>query len=229
MSAAGSVVRTGSPQVRVTTSSGSITVTAETRDDVEVTSNGKVAQRPASQQDPIDVPRSAEVKVRCPVGTDVMAGTSSGSVRLLGDFGDVRITSQSGSMSVGNASSTDLRTASGDVEVEHCDGTCRVTTTSGSVRVRSAGEADVRGGSGDVRVSGVTAQVRTVSGSIDLAAGGDVTVATVSGSITVSMDPSVHPRVVTRGRKAPKIDVAEGNECDVSVCSLSDSVTVRSR
>ena len=63
------------PQVRVTTSSGSIAIVAEDRDDVEVTSRGKVRHRPASDLDDIDVRRSDSVELRCPVGADVVAGT----------------------------------------------------------------------------------------------------------------------------------------------------------
>ena len=219
----------GRPQVRVTTSSGSITITAEARDDIAVESKGRVERRPSTSQDPIDVRRSDSVKLRCPTGSDVMAGTSSGSVRLLGVFGDVRVTSQSGSIDVGEVTSADLRTRSGNVDVVGCDGLCRVELKSGSVRVRRAGDADIGGGSGTARVSGLTARVRTVSGTIDLAVGSNASVETVSGSITVSLPAHVRPRVDVGATKRAHIDVVQGEDCDLSVRSLSGSVTVRAR
>jgi hypothetical protein len=44
--------------------------------------------------------RSGDVEVTCPVGTDVILGTSSGKVRLEGRLGDVRITGSSGKVRV---------------------------------------------------------------------------------------------------------------------------------
>ncbi|MEJ7582999.1 MAG: DUF4097 family beta strand repeat-containing protein [Acidimicrobiales bacterium] len=214
--------------MRVSTSSGSITITAEARDDVEVVASGLVERRPSTRQDPIDVRRSDTVEVRCPAGSDVMAGTHSGSVRLKGAFGDVRVTSHSGSLSVGEVASADLRTRSGDVEVAGCDGVCRVAVKSGSVRIGRSGDAEVGGVSGTVRVSGLNARVRTVSGTVDLHVGGDATVETVSGSITVSLPVHVHPRIEMRAKRA-RIEVTEGEDCDLSVRSVSGSVTVRPR
>lgn len=215
--------------LRVTTSSGSVTMSAERRDDIEIESGGQVERRPSPQQTPIDVRRSANVDVRCPLGTDIVIGTSSGSVRLSGLLGDIRVTSASGSISVEETTSADLRTASGDVTVEHCQGLCRITTSSGSVRVGQAGDADVRGVSGTVRVAALTARVRTVSGTIELAADGDASVATVSGRVTISLPPHIHPNVVARGLKRPKVNVDQGHDCDIAVRSVSGSVVVCSR
>ena len=117
-------------------------------------------------------------------------------MQLDGVLGDVRVTTQSGSVRVADMSSADLRTTSGSVEVQHCEGSCRITTTSGSVRIDGAGDADVSGGSGTVRVTGVTTRVRTVSGTVKLVAGGDVSVETVSGTIAITVPPHLHPRVV---------------------------------
>ncbi len=218
------------PQVRLTTSSGSVTLVAERRDDIEVDSGGgEVKRYPSSEVEAINVRGSASVELRCPAGSDVVVGTRSGAVRMRGELGDVRVTTHSGSISVGDVESADLRTASGSVEVHHCDTVCRVTTSSGSVEIRAAVDADVRGGSGTVRVSSGTATVRTVSGTVELAATGDSSVDTVSGAITVSLPPHVHPRVAMRGSKSPKIKVSEGDDCKVSLCSLSGKVTVRSR
>lgn len=217
----------GRPKVRVATSSGSIQIVAEPRRDLEVASGGAIERRPSTQDDEIDVRRSDSVEIRCPDGADVVAGTSSGSVRLSGLFGDVRVTSQSGSIDVDDVASADLRTTSGDVRLETCIETCRVTTTSGEVRVGQAGDADVRGGSGTVRASARTARVRTVSGTIDLDVGGDAIVEAVSGAVTVLVPPHVHPRVVTLGQKRPHIRLVEGDDCEISVRSVSGDVTVR--
>lgn len=219
----------GRQRVRLSTSSGSIEITAEPRADVEITSKRGVERRPSAAEDAIDVPRSGPVQVRCPTGCDVVVGTSSGSVRLVGELGDVRVTTHSGSMTVDDVASADLRTTSGSVDLRRCTGVVRATTKSGSVRVRDAGEADISGVSGTMDVSGRTAQVRTVSGTVKLSVRGDASVQTVSGSVAVSLPAGVHPRIVARGMKRPKIEVDQGDDCVVSVRTVSGSVVVRVR
>ena len=144
------VAAPGRPQVRVAASSGHVVITAEARDDVEVVSKDGPEHRSCSAGEVVDIKRSGTVELRCPLGTDVVAGTSSGKVRLEGELGDVRVTSQSGAIRVAPRPSADLRTTSGSVEVQHCEGSCRITTTSGTVRIDGAGDADVSGGSGTV-------------------------------------------------------------------------------
>ena len=53
--------------------------------------------------------------MRCPTGTDLVAGTVSGGVKLKGRLGSVSITSSSGSIRVGAVTEADLRTGSGSV------------------------------------------------------------------------------------------------------------------
>ena len=49
---------------------------------------------------------SRNLEVTCPEGADVILGTASGKVRLVGRFGDVRVTSASGSVQVDRATSS---------------------------------------------------------------------------------------------------------------------------
>jgi DUF4097 and DUF4098 domain-containing protein YvlB len=219
----------GRQLVRLSTSSGSIEITAELRDDLEITSKRGVERRPSVAEDAIDVPRSGSVQLRCPTGCDLVVGTSSGSVRLVGELGDVRITTHSGSMSVEEVASADLRTTSGSVDVRRCAGAVRATTKSGSVRVQEAGDADLSGVSGTMHVTAGTAQVRTVSGTVKLAVRGDASVQTVSGSVAVSLPAGVHPRIEARGMKRPRVEVDQGDDCVVSVRTVSGSVVVRAR
>lgn len=216
-------------QVRLSTASGSIRIMAEARQDVEVSTDRGVEHRSAFGPDAIGVGPSSSVELHCPIGSDVVVGTSAGSVSLLGRFGDVRVTTHSGSVSVDEVASADLRSTSGSVKVHRCEGTCRVRTTSGSVRVDEAVDADVSGGSGTVQVAGVTTRVRTVSGTIELAAGGDATVQTVSGNVSISVPERIHPKIVTRGVKRPKIEIDEGEDSLISVRSVSGSIAVRRR
>lgn len=219
----------GQPHLRLSTSVGSITITAEGRDDVEVTSNGKVKRYPTSEPDAISVGHSSAVEVRCPTGTNLVVGSRAGSVRLIGRFGDVRITTSVSSIFVANVGSADLRTVSGSVEVAHCAGLCRVMTRSGSVRVDGSQDAEVSCTSGHAQVTGVTARVRTVSAGIDLAAAGDASVETVSGSISISLPAHLHPRILTKGMKRARVEVEEGDDCEIFVRSVSGSIVVRSR
>jgi DUF4097 and DUF4098 domain-containing protein YvlB len=100
---------------------------------------------------------------------------------------------------------------------------------SGSVRVDDADEAEVSCVSGTVYVTGVTARVRAVSSSISVAAAGDVSAETVSGNIAISLPAGLHPRVLSKSMRRPVIEVDQGRDCEISVRSVSGSITIRSR
>ena len=107
------LVAPGRARVRVSTHSGRVTVTAEPRDDIVVV-RGKRGET-TSAADDVDVvlnASSSDVEVRCPVGTDVVVGSASGSVQLHGHLGAARVTTASGSIRVESVASADLRTHS---------------------------------------------------------------------------------------------------------------------
>ena len=167
----------------------------EPRDDIVVV-RGKRGET-TSAADDVDVvlnASSSDVEVRCPVGTDVVVGSASGSVQLHGHLGAARVTTASGSIRVESVASADLRTHSARVEVDECLGPCRVMNTSGRVEIHRAGEVEVKCVSGSVEVSGDAVRVRTVSGKVRIDTNLHAWVETVSGKVEVWVPPGFHPR-----------------------------------
>ncbi len=226
----------GPAELRLSTTSGNVEVRAEERSDVLIESGapsehriendatGRVALMSAKGG-------SAELRVRCPAGSDVVVGTVSGHVTLRGQFGDVRVTTISGHIEVERADALDVRTISGNIEVEQCAGGCSLRTKSGRTTIGRAGDTHVSTISGRIQLDEATGGVkmRSVSGEVELGAQGrgDVAVETMSGAVRVTvargLRPSFHLRSLT-GR--PRCDCEEGNDCRIAVKSLSGRIEV---
>jgi DUF4097 and DUF4098 domain-containing protein YvlB len=227
---------TGTPgplEIRISANSGSITVMGETRADVIADAAATVEQVSDGSVEVVPPNSSTSVRVHCPEGCDVVVGTRSGSVTLLGRLGAVRATTVSGSIKAEEVTSADLRAMSGSIAVGSCEGICRVQTKSGSVRVGAAGAAEVMIGSGSVEVDHVDGAllVRAISGSVHVGTGGRerVEVETMSGSITVSLPPDCHPDVRARSMSSrPRVEPLAGADCEVVVRTLSGKIVVRS-
>ena len=215
-------------RVRISAVSGGVKVTAEARTDVVVdrggsavaTADGAVEIRAARPSDSVDV--------RCPEGADVMIGTRSGGVELVGALArsaSRRRVVRSVSAAVAEA---DLRTVSGTVELDGCDGRCRVSTTSGRITVGASGDAEISTTSGSVEVGDVAGavQVRSVSGTVTVAssASGPVKASTVSGSITIRLPPGVRPTVRSSGRGTVQSSFEPGDDVLVDIASVSGTV-----
>ncbi len=170
-------------RVRLHAVSGKVVVKAEERDDISI---GPDATREEIDDGTIEVrPRksSGSLHVAVPLGSDVMIGTVSGDVELIGTLGAVRVTSSSGSIDVDRVDSADLRTGSGRVTVEQCTGLCRVSNKSGKVVVGEGDDVEISSVSGSVKIEARSlVDVRTVSGKVAVqsGAGGPVRVRTVS-------------------------------------------------
>ncbi len=224
----------GTPEVRITAGSGSITVIGEARADVFVDDQGVVDRAADGAFEVAQSKRSRSFTVRCPEGSSVMLGTRSGSMRLTGRLGSVRVTTLSGAITVDEAASADLRAMSGTVDIGTCAGACRVKTKSGSTHIGSAESVEVHIGSGRVVVDHVEAEasVRAVSGSvrIDADGRGPILIETMSGSVKVSLPSGCKPSVRAKSLSSrPKIDCDTGDDCRVSVRTLSGSISVRCR
>jgi DUF4097 and DUF4098 domain-containing protein YvlB len=224
----------GKPEVRITAGSGSITVVAEARLDVFVDDQGVVDPAEDGAYEVTASRRSRSFTVRCPEGSSVMVGTRSGALHLTGALGPVRATTMSGSITVDRAASVDLRAMSGSITVGSCAGDCRVKTKSGSTHVGTAGSAEIHIGSGRVVVDHVeaAASVRAVSGSVTIEAGGrgPIQIETMSGSINVTLPNGCKPSVRAKSLSSrPKIDCETGEDCRVTVKTLSGAVSVRCR
>jgi hypothetical protein len=215
-------------RLRIGAASGRVTVIAESRADIvderggsqQVAEDGTVEVRPRR--------RSDAVAVRCPIGADVVVGTQSGGVELVGQFGVVGVTSHSGSINVAAVASADLRTVSGRVEVEDCAGHCRISTTSGRITVGTSGDAEISTTSGKVRIGGVdgSAQLRSVSGSVHLVSSGrgPIRISTVSGTIEVRLPSGMRPDVRASGKAQVKGEFEPGDDVQVEVAAISGTV-----
>jgi DUF4097 and DUF4098 domain-containing protein YvlB len=218
------------PRLRITTGSGTVTVTAEPRADVIV----ERAAVEASDDGVLDIQgdrRSSSLHVRCPTGAALMVGTTSGGVRLDGSFGSVSITTASGSVRADEVARADVRTRSGAVELGECNGPCRVSTTSGKVVVGRAGEADIStvAGKVDVAVEGAV-NIRTVSGHVKVEAGGAGPVAahTVSGAVDIRLPKGVRPGVTIAGFGRVRCDCEQGDDVAVDVATVGGRVEIAS-
>ena len=157
-------------RLRISNIAGRVEVVADDgATDVVVTGGTQVVDHDDRVVDVQPNHPSQAIHVRCPPGTDVMVGTTSGAVKLQGSLGSVSVSSASGRIRVATAAEVDLRTGSGRIEVDACTGRCRASTKSGAVVVGSANAAEITTVSGKVRLGLVagTIDVRTVSGSVD--------------------------------------------------------------
>jgi len=210
--------------VRVATTSGALTVIAEARSDVEATGRARLSSDGASTT---IVNTSHRVTVRVPEGVDLVVGSTSGRVKVIGRPGAVAVVAQSGHVSVEHAATVDIRVRSGRVEVGTVDGTCRVSAQSGRVIVDECGEAVVTTRSGRVTIAAALGPVRAhcVQGGIDvgMAVAADVDADTVSGRILVSLPAGTSPQVI--GTKQPST-FEPPYDCVIAARSVSGRVRV---
>jgi len=220
------------PEVRVTTTSGSVRIVGEPREGVEA--DGGIVKVDGPTVTVVSKKGSGSLVIRCPEGTDLVVGTRSGSLELKGRIGAVRYTAMSGSVRAEHVASADIRTMSGSIEVESCDGLCRVKTKSGSTRVGSAGAVEVTIGSGTIDITHVTGAVRakSISGSVGIGADGQgrIEAETMSGSITITLPEGVRPHVRAKSlSRSTDIGVPSGDDCEIYCKTLSGGIKVRSR
>jgi DUF4097 and DUF4098 domain-containing protein YvlB len=173
------------------------------------------------------------VEVVCPAGTDVIIGTASGRVELVGDLGDVRVTTRSGRITIERARRIDIRAASGNIEIGECSGACRVVTRSSGIHVRKAGTLDVAAMSGRIKVDDVAdAVVRTMSGKVALSTGNDgrVEVRTMSGAVEVEVPQGRRPATHLHSMSGRvRCDAENGHDGEISVATTSGTIHVTCR
>lgn len=217
--------------LRVQSRSGKVHVIAEARDDVfaetdavEYFGEGDVLTVRSSRGG------SKQITVRCPLDTDVDVGTQSGSVRLEGSFGSVRVTTISGNIEVDGAADADLRSMSGKLTLGECHGRCRMNAVSGSVTGGELESAVASSVSGSIRLARVNGDLRarTVSGSVDVSACGDAPIAvkTVSGRVRIEVPEGTAPDAHFKTRGRVLCDLPRGRDCRIDAASLSGSIEV---
>jgi DUF4097 and DUF4098 domain-containing protein YvlB len=216
--------------IRITASSGRIEVTAEARGDVVV---DRGQEHPMGGV--LEVKGSAAgVAMRVPIGTDLIIGSHSGSVRLRGDLGNLRITTRSGSLEIESCASLDARTVSGRVDVGTVAGDAHVKAANGRVTIAGVGGTlTVTSVSGKVEIeqAGGSVHATTVSGRVDVGMSGaaDVRAESVSGRVKVALPVGVRPSVSMKSVSGKcENETVDGDDCRVTCRSISGRITVRS-
>jgi DUF4097 and DUF4098 domain-containing protein YvlB len=210
--------------VRIVSTSGAIRVIAEERPDVEVPDSVEYSVEESTTTVNAG---SRRVTVRVPEGTNLVIGSTSGRVEVLGRVDSVAVVTTSARVSVEVADAVDIRTTSGRVTVGAANESCRVLTKSGRVQVGRCGTAHLTASSGRITVDAASgpAHAHCVSGRVDITmvAAQDVDAETVSGRITVRLPHGVRPWVVQRS----DVDLApERHDCVVTARSVSGRVDV---
>lgn len=174
---------------------------------------------------------SRRVEVRVPEGMDLVIGTTSGRVRVVGTVGTVAVTTSSGRVEIDDAASIDVRTRSGRVTVASSRGEARAISTSGKVEIDRCGDADVTTTSGRIvlrNVAGV-ARAHCASGRIDITMAGahDVDAEAVSGRISISLPAGTSALIDTPS--AGSVAVSGEHDCVVTARIGSGKVDVSTR
>ena len=214
--------------VRITATSGSIDVQAETRDDVVVD---------RGQSHPmggiLEVQgESSGIVMRVPVGTDVVVGSHSGRVKLRGEFGEVRATTRSGRVEIESCTALDVRTVSGRIEVGTVKGDARIKAANGRVEVgRVDGELRAASVSGRIEVKSAGGPVRTnsVSGRVDIGLNRavDARADSVSGRVTIRLPKGVHPETSLLSISGEcSCEPEKGTDCCVTGRTVSGTIAV---
>ena len=174
---------------------------------------------------------SGRVVVRVPEGADLVIGTTSASVEVEGRVGQIAVVTESGRISVTDATSVDIRTNSARVEVGRTSDECCVRTSSGRVEIGTCGSADVTTKSGRIVVEAANGPVRAhcVSGRVEvgLMAPEDVDAETVTGRIRVTVPHGV--AVTTTDDHSRLTTWPDGTESSVNARTVSGRVDVSSK
>lgn len=173
---------------------------------------------------------TGRLHVTCPEHAIVVVSTASGAVQVSGHVADLRVLTASGRVAVERTVSADVRTRSGSIRVASCVGSCHVVTSSGTVHVGEAHQVGVSADSSRVEIGHVAvAQVRTVSGTIDIGADalGRVDASTVSGKVRVRVPAGTAATMRLKSRSGRIVrDVAEGEGATIDVVTASGTIEV---
>jgi hypothetical protein len=155
-----------------------------------------VEQRDRFRWGPIQISwgGDVEVRVKCPVGTELELSGASTEFRADGRYGKVSARTASGDIRLGDLSGKfELKTASGDVSVESLESEkAALVTVSGDVEIgRIDAQLMLRTVSGDVELGDArgTMTLTTTSGDVDIRAleAGELRVTSVSGDVRVAV------------------------------------------
>jgi DUF4097 and DUF4098 domain-containing protein YvlB len=135
-----------------------------------------------------------EVRVSCPVGTELELSGASTDFRADGRYGEVSARTASGDLRLGEVTGElEVKTASGDVDLERVEApNASVVTVSGDVEIgRVEAELGLRTISGDVRLGVIRGPVTlsTTSGDLNLRSleSGELRIQSVSGDSRIGI------------------------------------------
>ena len=237
-------------RIRVLSASGSVTVFAEERSDIEVEPANRTVElkesgrhrhrhrhghgildhfrRGAQGSESDDAPPE-----RRPV---LEVKSKSGSIEVRCPIGtDVSVGAMSGSVKlIGTFGSLKISTVSGSIDIDTATGNVDARCVSGSITVKSVGgRADVSSKSGRVRIDRVegSANASTISGGVEIGTvGGDVELKMVSGGAKVKVLSEKHPRIRFSSLSGKMhCECTQGSDFDLKVKSISGSLEVTGR
>ncbi len=139
---------------------------------------------------------SIDVTIEVPAGSNLHGALGLADLHGEGRFGDCRIKTGLGRISLGEAGTLIVKSGTGDISVDHATGHAEVTTGSGDVRLRELdSSAVVKNSNGDTWIG---------------VAGGDLRVNAANGSIAVD---AAHAGVVAKSSNGDVRvgDVARGS------------------
>jgi len=237
-------------RIRVLSASGSVTVIAEERSDVEVEPANRTVELKESNRHRhrhrhghgiLDHFRKGsqanETDDAPPERRPVLEVKSkSGSIEVRCPVGtDVSVGAMSGSVKlIGTFGSLKISTVSGSIDIDTATGNVDARCVSGSITVKSVGgRADVSSKSGRVRLDRVegAAHASTISGGVEIGtAGHDVELKMVSGGAKVKVLSEKHPRIRFSSLSGKMhCDCVQGSDFDLKVKSISGSLEVTGR
>ncbi len=173
---------------------------------------------------------AGEIVVHCEPASNVTIGTVSGSVVTEGELGDVRVASVSGKVRIEAANRVDVRSKSGTVEIGTVAAECRLVVTSANVKVGAAPSAVIAAVSASVTANDVErAEVKTVSGTVELSTKGPgrVSVRSISGTVKITVPPDVRPSTRLRTISGNvSCDCERGSDGEIAVATVSGAIRV---
>jgi DUF4097 and DUF4098 domain-containing protein YvlB len=220
-----------SARLRITRRSGKVRVVAEAG--VSLTVEGGSMEVTADGSYEVRAYKSSVLEVHCPAGSDLTISTLSGGIEVLGEAGSVKVTTKSGKVSVERAAAIDARGNSGRVKVGVCTGECHVAFVSSNVHIGEAGRVVGATVSGDIEVDEVDdAEVKTVSGQIELGArgGGRLAARSISGTVKISVPKGDLPATsLSSVSGRVRCDCGQGNHGEIRAKTISGTISVKCR
>lgn len=216
--------------IEVTSRSGKVTIHAGDVAEPTITKGSGTID----EHGVVHAPGQSSIELGCPVGTDVVIGAASGSVRCTGRLGRVAITTASGAIEVEDAASIDVRTQSSAVTIGRCRDTCAVVTKSGRVRIADAAAVTATTTSGRIDVGAASdVEIRSAAGKVHVRASGEgrILVQTVSGSVEITVPSAADPVINLTSRSGriatdrPASEQSGTGALDVQ--TVSGSISVR--